>query len=86
MLPYGDRWRARRRLCNEALNIRLTRDIEPHQQKQAYRLLARLLEAPECFMHEIELFVISHLSTFPAKGLRICYLFPEAWLELLSCL
>ena len=86
MLPYGDRWRARRRLCHEALNVRLARDIEPHQYKQTHRLLARLLDSPECFMHETELFVISHPSAFPAKGLRIYYLFPEAWLELLSCL
>lgn len=55
MMPYGARWKARRRLCNDVLNVRMTGEFDSHQYKYACRLLSRLVEAPECFIQELEL-------------------------------
>ena len=55
MMPYGDRWRAYRKLFHEALNVGPARKFDVHQYKSAHRLLSRLLEAPENFMQEVEL-------------------------------
>ena len=55
LMPYGDRWVARRRLCHEVLNGRLTRNFDSHQIKYTHRFLSRLLETPEGFMQEAEL-------------------------------
>ena len=59
-MPYGARWRTRRRLCHEVLNVRLTPSFDSHQYKYALHLLSRLLEAPECFLQEAELYVVSY--------------------------
>jgi hypothetical protein len=55
MMPYGARWRAHRKLCNDVLNVRLTGEFDDHQYRYAYRLLTRLMEAPEHFMRELDL-------------------------------
>ena len=55
MMPYGDRWRVRRKLCHEALNVGPTGKFDSHQYKYTYRFLSRLLEAPESFIQEAEL-------------------------------
>lgn len=54
-MPYGDQWRARRRLCHEGLNERLAGSFDSHQYKYTYRFLSRLLEAPDSFFQEAEL-------------------------------
>jgi len=54
-MPYGAPWRARRRLCHEALNVRLTESFDSHQCKYVHRFLSRLLEEPKRFMQELEL-------------------------------
>jgi hypothetical protein len=55
MMPYGAKWRTRRRLCIDVLNVRMAGEFDGHQCKYAYRLLSRLLEAPERFIQELEL-------------------------------
>ena len=55
MMSYGARWRARRRLCHEVLNVRLTESFDDHQYKYVHRFLSRLLEEPKHFMRELEL-------------------------------
>ena len=55
MMPYGDRWRVRRRLCREVLNATLAGKFDAHQYKHAYRFLSTLLETPENFMQEANL-------------------------------
>jgi len=69
MMPYGGQWRARRRLCHEALNERLSGSFDSHQYKYTYRFLSSLLEEPERFMQEVELYVVSH--HFQYSRLRI---------------
>jgi len=59
-MPYGSRWRARRRLCHEDLNEGLTGSFDSHQYKYTYRLLSRVLEEPGRFMQEADLCVVSH--------------------------
>jgi len=60
LLPSGDRWGARRRLFQEVMNGRLTRNFDSHHLKYVHRFLSRLLEAPESFMQEAELCVVSY--------------------------
>ena len=60
LMPYGGRWRVRRRLCHEALNERLSGSFDSHQYKYTYRFLLSLLEEPQHFMQEVELYVVSH--------------------------
>jgi len=55
LMPYGDRWRTRRRLCHEVLNGGLIGSFDSHRYKYIYRFLSRLLEAPESFFQEAEL-------------------------------
>ena len=55
MMPPNNQWGARRRLFNEVLNGRQTRDFDSHNLKYVHRFLSRLLEAPENFMQEAEL-------------------------------
>ena len=55
MMPYGERWRARPRLCHEALNLGTTENSTSYQYRYAYRFLSRLLEEPESFMQETDL-------------------------------
>ena len=55
MMPYGDGWRARRRLAHEVLNVRLASTFDNHRYKYTYRFLSSLLEAPERFFQEVEL-------------------------------
>ena len=55
VMSYGAPWRARRRLCNEVLNIKLTGSFDSHQYKYVHRLLSRLLEEPTRFIEELEL-------------------------------
>jgi len=59
-MPYGSRWRARRRLCHEVLNERLSGSFDSHQYKYMYRSLSRLLEEPGRFMQEVDLYVMSY--------------------------
>ena len=54
-MSYGARWRARRRLCQEALNVGPTGSFDDHQYKYVHRLLSRLLEEPKNFIREVEL-------------------------------
>ena len=55
MMSYGAPWRARRRLCQEVLGVRLTGSYDSHQYKYVHRLLSRLLEEPERLVPELEL-------------------------------
>ena len=55
MMSYGARWRVRRRLCHEVLNVRLTGSFDGHQYKYVHCLLSRLLEEPKRFIRELEL-------------------------------
>lgn len=55
MMSYGAPWRARRRLCHEALNVRLSKSFDGHHTKYVHRLLSRLLEEPENFFQELDL-------------------------------
>ena len=83
MVPYGSQWRARRRLCHEALNERLSGSFDSHQYKYTCRFLSSLLEEPKHFMQEVELYVVSHHS-HPIQPLT--YLpTPEACLEPSYC-
>jgi hypothetical protein len=59
-MPYGDRWRTRRRLFHEVLNATTVENFDIHQYKYAHRFLSRLLEAPERFMEEAELLAVSY--------------------------
>ena len=59
-MSYGDRWRARHRLCHEVLNGRLAGSFDDHHYKYTYRFLSRLLEEPEDFFQETELYVASY--------------------------
>ena len=59
-MSYGDRWRVRRRLCQEVLNGRLAGSFDDYQYKYTYRFLSRLLEEPESFFQEAELYVASY--------------------------
>jgi hypothetical protein len=54
-MSYGAPWRARRRLFNEVLNVRLTGSYDNHQHKYVRHFLARLLEEPKRFIEELEL-------------------------------
>jgi len=63
LLPSGDRWGARRRLFHKVMNGRLTRNFDSHQLKYVHRFLSHLLEAPESFMQESELCVVSYPFT-----------------------
>ena len=54
-MSYGAQWRARRRLCHEALNVRLAGKFNNHQYKYVHRLLLRLLEEPGRFIEELDL-------------------------------
>ena len=83
MMSYGDRWRVRRKLFHEALNATTTEKFDSHQYKYAHRFLSRLLEAPERFMEEAELFVVSYP---PRPNCPLMHhLTPEACPELLYC-
>jgi len=62
-MPYGSRWRARRRLCHEVLNEKLAGSFDAHQYKHTHRFLSHLLEEPGHFMHEVDLCVCTTLST-----------------------
>jgi len=55
LMPYGDEWRARRRLFHEVLGVRLTSSFDNHRYKYTYHFLSGLLEAPERFFQEVEL-------------------------------
>ena len=55
VMPYGASWRARRRLCHEVLNVRLTGSFDNHQYKYVHRFLSRLLDEPKRFIQELEL-------------------------------
>jgi len=57
MMPYGDRWRVRRRLLSHEVlpNVRLATSFDGHRYKYTYRFLSCLLEAPERFFQEVEL-------------------------------
>ena len=59
-MSYGDRWKTRRKLIHEVLNEKLTASFDDHQYKYTYRFLSRLLEAPESFFEEAELYVTSY--------------------------
>lgn len=74
MMPYGERWKIHRKLCHEALNVRPTVDFDSHQYKYTHRLLAHLLEAPDRFMEEAALLVVSpHLLSELTMCLCIIY-------------
>ena len=55
MMSYGTPWRVRRRLCHEALNVRLGKSFDGHQYKYVHRLLSCLLQEPENFIRELDL-------------------------------
>jgi len=55
LMPYGVSWRTRRKLCQEALNVRQSTNFDGHQSKYVHRLLSRLLEEPERFIQELDL-------------------------------
>jgi len=59
-MPSGDRWGARRSLFHEIMNGRLTRNFDNYHLKYVHRFLSHLLEAPESFMQETELYVVSY--------------------------
>ena len=84
-MPYGAPWRARRRLCHEALNVRLTDSFDGHQYKYVHRLLSRLLEEPKRFIEELDLYVASYRSHLHPKRHLMHRLTPKAHLEPLYC-
>ena len=56
MMPYGDKWRVRRKLSHEVLlDVRLAASFDSHRYKYTYRFLSRLLEVPERFFQDVEL-------------------------------
>ena len=61
MMSYGTEWRTYRKLSHEALNVRLTGNFHNHHYKYTNLLLSRLLEAPELFMEEAKLYILSYL-------------------------
>ena len=63
LLPSGDRWWTRRRLFHEVMNGRLTRNFDSLHLKYVHRFLSHLLEAPENFLQEAGLYVISYPPT-----------------------
>jgi len=65
VLPSGDRWGTRRKLFQEVMNGRLTRNFDNHNLKYVHRFLSHLLEAPESFMQESELCVVSYYPRMP---------------------
>ena len=72
LLPSGDRWGARHRLFHEVLNGRLARNFDSHHLKYVHRFLSHLLEVPERFMQEAELYVTypSRPSAYPSLNFR----------------
>ncbi|CAA7263105.1 unnamed protein product [Cyclocybe aegerita] len=58
-MDYGDEWRAHRKACQQLLNQDKTRSYETVYLRHVYKLLGRLLDAPEGFLHHNELFPIS---------------------------
>jgi len=78
-MPYGSRWRVRRRLCHEVLNERLSGSFDSHQYKYMHRSLSRLLEEPGRVMQEVELCVVSY--PFRLTRRLTYHLTPEACLE-----
>ncbi|KAK7052987.1 hypothetical protein VNI00_004308 [Paramarasmius palmivorus] len=48
--PYGDNWRAHRRVFLQAFNPNSSKSFLPKQTKASHLLLGRLLEDPESFM------------------------------------
>lgn len=85
MMPYGERWKIHRKLCHEALNVRPTVDFDSHQYKYTHRLLAHLLEAPDRFMEEAALLVVSPPSSFRTNDVPMHHLLPEACPEPSYC-
>ena len=63
MLPSGDRWGARHRLFHEVMSGRLTRNFDSYHLKYVHRFLSHVLEAPENFLQETELYAISYPYT-----------------------
>ncbi|KAJ7823206.1 cytochrome P450 [Mycena olivaceomarginata] len=53
MMKYGEEWRTHRRLFNGAFNVKASRKYEPVELVRTHALLARLLHAPEDFMHHL---------------------------------
>jgi len=68
-MPYGSRWRARRRLFHEVLNEKLAVSFDSYQYKHTYRFLSHLLEEPGHFTQEVDLCVASH-SFHPIRLLK----------------
>ncbi|KAF8884181.1 cytochrome P450 [Infundibulicybe gibba] len=52
-LPYGSTWRARRRQFHEYFHAGVAGQYKPIQAREARRLLQRLLDTPNDFMHHV---------------------------------
>ncbi|KAJ3505894.1 hypothetical protein NLJ89_g7173 [Agrocybe chaxingu] len=57
-MDYGEEWRAHRKACQQLLNLDKTRSYEDVYLRHVHKLLERLLDSPEDFMHYNELFPI----------------------------
>jgi cytochrome P450 len=53
-MPYGERWRVRRRLLHRGLNINAVAQYYPVQARHARRFLANLARKPALFVQHIE--------------------------------
>ncbi|KAF8880681.1 cytochrome P450 [Infundibulicybe gibba] len=52
-LPYGSAWRAHRRMFHEHFHVGAVSRYQPIQARESRRLLQRLLDTPDDFMHHI---------------------------------
>ncbi|KAJ7142248.1 cytochrome P450 [Mycena epipterygia] len=53
IMPYGDVWRAHRRLFNQGFNARASRNFRPKELTATHGLLHRLVHTPEAFRDHI---------------------------------
>ncbi|KAJ7137763.1 cytochrome P450 [Mycena epipterygia] len=53
-MPYGERWRAGRRLFNQSLNVISAKNFRPKQTAATHKLLRRLLHTPVAFKEHLK--------------------------------
>ncbi|GLB41231.1 putative cytochrome P450 family protein [Lyophyllum shimeji] len=53
LLPYGEHWRAHRRIFHQEFNATACRRFRPDQLNATHRFLQKLLDSPEQFMRHI---------------------------------
>ena len=53
ILPYGERWRRRRRSFHQQFNNNVVSNYLPVQRREVHAFLRRLLETPDNFLHHV---------------------------------